>query len=132
MRILQNVVVKQVLTENSKENLLNQYFAKKMQYLKECDQLQFELKKLEKTKKFEVNGLKKHFEKEMHMRKEKVKLFEFQIEQLHMLPIGSELKEKEVQAIVEINVGDKWDDSITGATIIVKDGIISEIRHEVK
>lgn len=121
-------MVKQVLTENSKENLLSRYFAKKIQYLKECDQLQFELKKLEKTKKFETNGLKKHFEKEMHMRKEKVKLIELQIEQLHMLPIGSELKEKEVQALVEINVGDKWEDSLMGTTIIVKDGIIAEIR----
>lgn len=132
MRILQTVVVKQILTEKSKEKLLSQYFSRKMQYLKECDQLQFELKRLEKTKKFEVNGLKKHFEKEMHMRKEKINLLEFQIEQLHMLPLGSELKDKEVQALVEVNVGDRWEDSTTGATIIVKDGIISEIRNEVK
>ena len=35
------------------------------------------------------------------MRKEKIKLLEFQIEQLHILPLGSEIKEKEVQALVE-------------------------------
>ena len=128
MKILQNVVVKQILTETSKKKLLEQYFSKKMQYLKECDQLQFELKKLEKTKRFETNGLKRHFEKEMQLRKEKVKLLEFQIEQLHMLPLGSELKEKEVQAIVDINIGDKWEEHLGSSTIIVKDGIIAEIR----
>jgi hypothetical protein len=128
MKILQTVVVKQILTEMSKQKLLENYFARKMQYLKECDQLQFELKRLDKTKKFETNGLKKHFDKEMQLRKEKVKLLEFQIEQLHMLPLGSELKDKEVQAIVDINIGDKWEDHFAGSTIIVKDGMIAEIR----
>jgi hypothetical protein len=45
-----------------------------------------------------------------------------------MLPLGSELKDKEVEAIVDINVGDKWDEHINESTIIVKDGIIAEIR----
>ncbi|MFE8699051.1 YlqD family protein [Cytobacillus sp. FJAT-54145] len=128
MNILQNVVVKQVLTEKSKEELLEKYALNRIQLNKECDQLGFELKKLEKTKKFQPNSLKKHFEKEIHMRQEKIKLLEFQIDQLHMLPIGSELKEKEIQAIVEIKVGDRWDDVLAGKTIIIKDGIIDEIR----
>ena len=34
---------------------------------------------------------------------EKIKLIEFQLEQLHMLPLGSELKEQEIQAIVSVN-----------------------------
>lgn len=128
MKVLQTVAVKQILTENSKHKLLEQYFSRKTQYLKESEQLHFELKRLEKTKKFETNSLMRHFEKEMQKRKEKVKLLEFQIEQLHMLPLGSELKEKEVQAIVDINIGDKWDEQIGVSTIIVKDGIIAEIR----
>ncbi|MEH7110471.1 YlqD family protein, partial [Bacillus sp. JJ1764] len=68
------------------------------------------------------------FEKEIQNRKEKIKLIDFQIEQLHILPIGSELKEKEVQAIVEVKVGDSWDATNLRPTIIVKDGIIEEIR----
>ena len=50
-----------------------------------------------------MHGLKTHFEKEIQKREEKQKLLEFQIEQLHMLPLGSELKEKEVQALKEKN-----------------------------
>lgn len=129
MNVLQNVIVKQVLTERSKNQLLEKYHENKVQLEKECDQLRFELKKMEKTKKFQSANLKNHFEKEIHTRQEKLKLLEFQIEQLHMLPIGSELKEKEIQGIVEVNVGDKWEDIITNRTIIIKDGVVAEIRE---
>ena len=37
------------------------------------------------------------------------------MEQLHMLPLGSELKEKEVQALVEVQIGDRWS-KLTGET----------------
>ncbi|MDZ5474365.1 YlqD family protein [Bacillus sp. 31A1R] len=128
MNILQNIIVKQKLTENSKAELEAKYNNKKLQLQKECDQLLFELKKLEKTKKFQPSSLKTHFDKEIHNRQEKIKLLEFQLDQLHMLPIGSELKEKEIQGIVEVKVGDRWDDIKTSKTIIIKDGIVDEIR----
>lgn len=128
MKVLQNIIVKQVLTEKSKEELLSNYEGKLLQYKKECDQLHFELRKLEKTKKYQTGNVQKQFEKEINMRQEKMKLLEFQIEQLHMLPLGSELKEKEIQGIVEVNVGDVWEDMVTNRTIIIKDGIVAEIR----
>ncbi len=128
MQLIQTVVVKQILTENSKQQLFDQYQDRRRQLQKECDQLQFELKRLEKTKTFSPGKLKQHFENEVQMRKEKIKLVEFQMEQLHILPLGSELKEKEVQALVEVNIGDVWDDSSRQPTIIIKDGIIEDIR----
>lgn len=121
-------MVKQVLTEKSKLFLLEGYEKNKQQLIKECEQLKFELKKLEKTKKFQSNNLKIHFEKEIHKRQEKAKLLDFQIEQLHILPLGSELKDKEVNAIIDIEVGDCWKTVQSEKTIIIKDGIIDEIR----
>jgi hypothetical protein len=129
MKLLQTVVVKQVLTEKSKDELFNKYHSKKLQLQKECDQLRFELKKLEKTKKHQPTSLMNHFDKEIQIRQEKIKLADFQIEQLHILPIGSELKEREVQTIVEVNEGDRWDEFLNGQTIIIKDGYIAEIRE---
>jgi hypothetical protein len=127
MKILQTVVVKQILTEISKKMLLDRYESKKLQLQKESEQLQFELRKQEKSKRFQPGGLKSHFDKEILNRQEKVKLLDFQIEQLHILPLGSELKEKEVQAIIDVNVGDRWA-LLNKSTIIIKDGIIEEIR----
>lgn len=129
MKILQKVIVKQILTEKSKEALLKKYEEELHQLQKECDQLRFELKRMEKTKKYPLQNLQRHFEREMGHRKEKMKLIEFQMEQLHMLPLGSELKEKEVEGIVEVKVGDSWDQIVTKKTIIVKDGIVTEIRE---
>lgn len=129
MRILQTVSVKQVLTEMSKYKLLKKYKNNKQQLKKECDQLLFEMKKLERTRKFTQTGLKTQFDKEIAMRKEKVKLIDFQIEQLDLLPIGSELHDQDIQAIIDIKVGDNWEEITKGKTIVIKDGIITEIRE---
>lgn len=129
MKLLQTVVIKQIMTEKSKDELFNKYQTRKMQLQKECGQLRFEQKKLEKSKKYQAANLLNHFEKEIDSRIEKIKVIDFQIEQLHILPIGSELMEREVQAIVDVNVGDSWNDFLTGQTIVVKDGYIEEIRE---
>jgi len=129
MRILQTVSVKQVLTEMSKYKLQKRFKDNKQQLKKECDQLLFELKKLERTRKFTPSGLKTQFDKEVEMRKEKIKLIDFQIEQLDMLSIGSELHDQDIQAIIDIKVGDNWDEVAKGKTIVIKDGIIVEIRE---
>jgi YlqD protein len=129
LQIIQTVVVKQILTEDSKKKLFNQYEAKKIQLQRENSQLQFELKRMEKNKNFSPAALKNHFEKEINKRLEKEKLLDFQIEQLHMLPLGSELKEKEVQALIEVKVGDSWDERLGHPEIVIKDGIIEEIRE---
>lgn len=128
MKILQNVIVNQVLTDSSKNQLLEKYKSKNSQLQKEGDQLRFELKKLEKTKKFQPASLRAHFEKEINIRQEKIKLLDFQIEQLDILPVGSELKEREVQSIVDVEIGANWDELIQTKTIVIKDGIVSEIR----
>ncbi|MEH7546243.1 MULTISPECIES: YlqD family protein [Bacillaceae] len=128
MQLIQTVVVKQVLTEKSKEQLYEKFQGRMLQLKKESEQLLFEQKRLEKTKNFSSEALKKKFETEIRTRKEKIKLLEFQMEQLHNLPLGSEIQEREVQALVEVNVGDQWDNSVGQSTIIIEDGIVKEIR----
>ena len=128
MKILQTIIVKQILTEASRQKLLDRYKGEKHQLEKECIQLQFEQKKMEKAGSFPYGQIKKHFEKEQLARKERIGVLEFQISQLHMLPLGSELKESEVQAIVEIKPGDSWDGGLHQEEIIIRDGVIEEIR----
>ncbi|MFJ5622139.1 YlqD family protein [Peribacillus loiseleuriae] len=128
MKIIKSVMVNQVLTETSKNQLLEKYKSKRLQLQKESEQLRFELKKLEKTRNFQPASLRTHFEKEVNQRQDKIKLIEFQIEQLEILPIGSELKEREIQGIVSVEIGDNWDEIIHTKTIVIKDGVVSEIR----
>lgn len=128
MNILQTVVVKQVLTELSKETLTVKLEQERMQLMKELDQLSFEQKKLEKAHKSLAPSLAGRVTTEVKMREEKLRLVDFKLEQLHMLPLGSELREKEVQALVEVKIGDVWAEIVTEKAIIIKDGIVTEIR----
>src|SRR3954454_21807210 len=124
MKILHQVAVKQILTETSKQALIEQFSNKKKLLEQECDQLYFEYKKVEKSSK----QLATQFLKEIDKRREKGKLVDFQLQQVHTLPIGSELKEKDVEAIVEVNVGDNWSELMNERTIVIKDGIVEQIR----
>ncbi|WP_050614751.1 YlqD family protein [Bacillus testis] len=128
MKILQSITVNQVLTENSKNQLLEKYHNQHAQLQKEIDQLKFEMKKIEKTKKVPPVSLKIHFEKEISNRMEKIKLLEYKVEQLDILPVGSELKEREVEALVEVEVGSDWEELTRAKAIIVTDGKVTEIR----
>lgn len=104
--------------------LIDQFTNKKELLEQECDQLYFEYKKVEKTSK----QLAAQFLKEMDKRREKMLVVEFQLKQVDTLPIGSELKEKEVKSIVEVNIGDNWDELMKEKTIVIKDGIVDQIR----
>ncbi|KMY56078.1 MULTISPECIES: YlqD family protein [Bacillaceae] len=126
MQILQTVVVKQVLTETLKQSLLSSYQDKKSQLEKEYEQLRFELKKTERQQKSSHQEKASFFQKEMEQRRQKMENLEFQQSQLDILPLGSELKEKEVQALIDVSIGDRWEE--TEKTIVIKDGIVVEIR----
>lgn len=128
MKILQTVVVKQVLTEKSKKELLEKFEKNLFQLQKECDQLLFEQKRLERSSKLPSINVRDHFDKEIKIRQEKLKGISFQIEQLQLLPLGSEIKERDVQAIVEVHVGDEWEEKWNRSEIVIQDGIVQEIR----
>ena len=128
MNIIHTITIKQVLTEKSKDLLMKKYENQRFQLSKECDQLQFEMKKIERTKKYPSQKLSQRFERELNERAEKIKLIEFQMDQMNILPIGSELKEKEVQGMMDIQVGDNWDEEALSKTIVIEDGKVKEIR----
>ncbi|MEC2077003.1 YlqD family protein [Metabacillus fastidiosus] len=126
MKILQRVSIKQVITEKSKEQLVTQFKKRKQQLERERDQLYFELKKMNKTKK--NPDIRAKYTKEIEKRYEDIKNIQFQLEQVHILPLGTEIKEKEIDAIIEVNEGDNWDELIKEKTIVIKDGIVEQIR----
>ncbi|MED4070253.1 YlqD family protein [Priestia endophytica] len=128
MKVVQKVIVKQVLTEQSKEKLRNKFILEQKGLQNEIEQLRFQLKKIENMKKPSAASLEKQFEKEQKTRVEKLRIIDFQLEQLNLLPIGSELEETKLDAIVEVKEGDSWEEFKSLQTILVKDGIVIEIR----
>lgn len=129
MKILHNVSVKKILTEITKETMVKQLYEEKFQLHKECEQLLFEQKKLERMKKYSSVQLQAQFDKQIATRKEKIKIIEFQMEQIDLLPIGAELDDQDVQVMTEINIGDNWEKKVANKEIILEDGIVKEIRE---
>ncbi|TRZ38747.1 hypothetical protein CEQ21_25615 [Niallia circulans] len=127
MQILHTVTVKQILTEKTKQASEKKISQELLQLEKECEQLKFEEKKLLKGN-HSVNAVKQHISKELAQREQKKKTLEFQLAQLHILPLGSELKSQELTGIVDINIGDVWDERLLHKTILLKDGKVVDIR----
>lgn len=69
------------------------------------------------------------FKKAIEKRKDNIKIIDFQIAQVHTLPLGSEMKEKEVDALLTIEAGDDWHEKTAANTIVIKDGKVIEIRQ---
>ncbi|MBP1079992.1 DNA repair ATPase RecN [Bacillus capparidis] len=126
LQIIQRVTVMQVLTEQSKKKLLDGFEDKKNTLERECNQLYFQLRKHEKENLSQT--ITAQFKKEIEKRQDKIKMIDFQLSQVNTLPLGSEIKEKEMDAITTISVGDSWNDEILSKTIVVKNGTVIEIR----
>lgn len=132
MKVLRKVQVKQVITKESKQLMITTYNQKKTQLEKEISQLEFQLHKKLKTSKNDYehqNSLKLSFMKEIKDRNDKVKMIRFQIQQLNELELGSEVYDHSINSICELSVGDNLNSVMNDAEIIIRDGIIQEIRE---
>ncbi|WP_099158071.1 YlqD family protein [Virgibacillus ndiopensis] len=127
MKIIKKVLIKQIVTEKSKSKLQTNFQNHKMRLEQECQQLLFEQRKLQNKTGVSKQEVTARFQQEIKNRKEKMKLIDFKIEQLDMLEIGSEIVEKEVEALVEVSVGTHWNDIIGEKAIVVKDDVVIRI-----
>lgn len=73
--------------------------------------------------------IEQRFQQEINNRKEKIKLLDFKISQLETLELGSEIIEKEVEALVEVNVGSNWNEIMEEQIIVIKDDIVVRINE---
>ncbi|MEN2766472.1 YlqD family protein [Ornithinibacillus xuwenensis] len=129
MNIIKKIVIKQVITETSKQKLYGKFHKHKMRLEQECQQLLFEQRKLQNKKGISKQELQERFQQEIKNRKEKMKLVEFKMNQLEMLEIGSEIVEREVEALVEVNVGTHWNEIMEQTAIVIKDDVVVRIDN---
>ncbi|MDC3416418.1 YlqD family protein [Aquibacillus salsiterrae] len=128
MKIIRKIPVKQIMTESSKRELHKVFDRQKQQLEQECQQLLFEQKKLQQKQGVSKEEVYKRFQGEITRRRDKMKWIDFQIEQLNILPIGSEMEEGEVEALVEVTEGSNWNELMSNKAIFVKDGIVIGIK----
>lgn len=127
MQIVLPVRISHVLTEKSKKDLQNNFTQKKLRLEQECEQLLFEQRKLERNMSDHRIEVANKIQKEIKNRKEQQHQLDFKLEQLSTLPLGSELFEKEVDALVEVSIGSKWSTLTKEMTIVIEDDVIIRI-----
>lgn len=127
MKIIKKVLIKQIITENSKGKLQANFNQYKMRLEQECQQLLFEQRKLQNKPGVSKQKVAQRFQLEIKKRKEKMGVVDFKMEQLDMLEIGSEIVEKEVEALVEVKEGTHWNEIMEEKAIIIKDDIVIRI-----
>lgn len=128
MNILQRIQVKRVLTTEALEHIQESFDLKKKQLQMEIEQLKFQQKKQLQLSKQPEDKITAYFVNEIEKREEQLAIIVYEGDQLNILPLGSEIIEREVEALVPIKVGDQWSSIQTNKEIVIKDDIIIEIR----
>jgi len=133
MKVLVPVVVKMIITDKSRAKIIDEFKASIQQLKLELEQLQFQHKKLlnaaQKKGGEAVKLVQEKISVEKLKREEKIDKLFVQLDQLDKLEDGKEILHSTLETEVEINVNDPWDDLNHLKEIIVKDGIIIEIRR---
>lgn len=127
MHIIKPVQIKQVITENSKRELTDEFIEKKDRLSLECDQLQFEQLKLKKKYPEKTDQIDAKIQEEILERQDKIEAIEFKLSQLNELEIGSEIIEGEIHSIQEVKVGDDWSHFTSDQSIVIKDNKVIKI-----
>lgn len=127
MKIIKKIKIKKVITPQTKNELKEEYEFKIFQLEQECEQLRFEKKKMVQQNPAKKADIVAKFEKEMNSRKDHMKWYQYKLQQLDVLPIGSEINEGEVDAILEITEGMDWEEITKERTILLENGIVKKI-----
>ncbi|AMA72643.1 MULTISPECIES: YlqD family protein [Aneurinibacillus] len=131
--VKRKVKVMMVITEASRCKMRDEFVSMRKRYELELEQLNFQAKKLlqeaQRKGREALDIVQRRLAKERQVREEKLSQISFQLEQLENLPLGSEIHYTTVESDVEVKVGDDWGKVMTGTEIVLKDGIVKEIRE---
>ncbi|HLR60742.1 MAG TPA: YlqD family protein [Pseudogracilibacillus sp.] len=130
MKVIKQILIKQVITENSKIKLEKKFKQEKSDLDLECKQLIFEKKKLQKERKSATHKIEQRFQIEIDNRKRKINQIDFKLGQLYQLPLGSEILESKMDSLIEVTTGMNWEKFQNETAIIIKDDIVLRIDNE--
>ncbi|WP_368504037.1 YlqD family protein [Alkalihalophilus sp. As8PL] len=131
LKLLRNAQVKHILTKSKRLEIRAQLESDLLQSKRELAQLTFHMQKTLKDSKLKHNEqtIRERYKKECKQKQDQIHTLTFKLEQLGLLREGIEVDGETVETIVELTVGDKWVDVNRPIEIILKDGIIQDIRE---
>jgi len=131
--IRQPVAVKFILTEETKQNWLAELRRLINATIAELEELEFRgkqwMRDAEKQGEGAVEEASQRIEMERTQRVERREQLIQQLSQIQQMDLESEVANGTVETNVDVNVGDSWEKVLQGSEIIVKDGVVIEIRQ---
>lgn len=131
--IRQPVAVKFILTESTKQEILEEQRNQVDRLSEELEQIEIQGKAaLEQA--MSQGGdvaaqVRMQIESEKQTRMEQREQIIQQIQQIQQLELGTEIQNMNVETSVDVRVGDNWGEILMGSEIVIKDGIVHEIRR---
>lgn len=128
------VPIKLILTEQTKQGIIGEINGAIQQIQNELDQIDFQSRKaLQDAEKAgnqqAVAAIQGRVQQEVGMRMERREQMMQQLVQIQQSEIGAEIPGGQIDTSVEIRVGDVWEDVVQGTEIVLRDGVVVEIRR---
>lgn len=131
--IRQPVNVKVILTEETKQAWLAELRRLVNSTIAELEELEFRskqwLRDAEKQGEAAVQATEERIEAEKAQRIERREQLIQQLTQIQQMDVGTEVANGTVETSVDVKVGDSWEAIAQGAEIVIKDGIVVELRQ---
>lgn len=133
MLIKRPVKVKMIMTPKTRDDFEKNYLGELHQIRLELEQLEFQNKKLlaeAKKKNIDSQEMAIKIEQERKKRLLRLEQLEIRIKEILKIEDGVELNHSNIDSYVDVQVGDHWERVVESTEIVLKDGIIVEIREK--
>lgn len=133
MDIRQPVAVKLILTEATKQQIIEEQRRQIEQVMNELEQLETQGKEalqqaMQQGGEF-AQQIRLQIENEKNQREARREELFQQMQQIQQMELGTEIQNMTVETVVTVKPGDDWTAVLQGAEIIVRDGVVQEIRQ---
>ncbi|WP_067621342.1 YlqD family protein [Alicyclobacillus acidiphilus] len=133
MEIRQPVAVKFILTEATKQQIIQEQRRQIEQVINELEQLEIQGKEAIEQAMMQSGELaqqvRQQIENEKQVREARREELFQQMQQFQQMELGTEIQNMTVETTVTVNVGDDWSKILLGSEIVVRDGIVVDIRQ---
>ncbi len=133
LTIRQPVAVKVILTEETKQNWLAELRRHINATIAELEELEFRgkqmLREAEKQGEGAVQATEQHLENERNQRVTRREQLIQQLTQIQQMDLNAEVANGTLETTADVQVGDSWEQILLGSEIVLKDGIVVEIRR---
>ena len=134
MLIRRKVQVKAIITEQFRQGLIERLREARLQVEISQQQLEYQARKylpdLEGKDPARAEAFRRRLDRQKQKREELRTKLTAELTAAEKLEIGAEYEQAPIEGLVEINIGDNLSEKLQAAEVVVRDGVVVDIRHD--